>query len=127
MNDDQRSRLAIKAKKAGRRVLHELITILTPAMLLAWHRRLIAQKYDGIKQRSPGRPHTRDEIQRLIVRMATGNRNWGYRRIHGAMANPGHQVASSTVANVGKCRENKRRTARHVLTPLDNKYNIGTS
>ena len=81
LNDDQRRRLAVRAKKLGRRVLHELATIVTPETLLAWHRRLIARKYDGSKQRGPGRPRTRDEIQQLVVRMATENRDWGYRRI----------------------------------------------
>ena len=34
-NDDQRRRLAVRAKKLGRRMLHELTTIVTPATLLA--------------------------------------------------------------------------------------------
>src|SRR5215468_4037437 len=34
----------------------ELETIVTPETLLAWHRRLIAQKYHGSRKRSPGRP-----------------------------------------------------------------------
>jgi putative transposase len=50
LNDDQRRRLAVKAKKLGWRVLHELTTIVTPETLLAWHRKLIARKYDGSKQ-----------------------------------------------------------------------------
>ena len=83
-------------------MLHELTAIVTPATLLAWHRRLIARKYDGNKQRSPGRTHTREEIQRLVVRMATENRDWGYRRIHGALANLGHEVARGTIANILK-------------------------
>ena len=102
MNDDQRRRLVIKAKNVGCRVLHELTTIVTPATLLAWHHRLITRKYNGSKQRSPGCPHTRDEIQRLIVRMATENCNWGYRRTQGTLANRGHQMSSSTVASVIK-------------------------
>ena len=44
--DDQRRRLAARAKGLGRKVLVELGTIVTPETLLAWHRRLIAQKYD---------------------------------------------------------------------------------
>ena len=89
LNDDQRRRLAVRAKRLGRRVLHELATIVTPETLLAWHRRLIARKYDGSKQRGPGRPRTRDEIQQLVVRMATENRDWGYRRDTGSAGQPG--------------------------------------
>jgi len=63
LNDDQRCRLAVRAKKLGRRVLPELATIVRPETLLAWHRKLIARKYDGSKQRGPGRPRTQDEIQ----------------------------------------------------------------
>lgn len=84
MNDDQRRHLAARANKLGQRVLHELTTVVTLEALLAWHRRLFARKYDGSKQRSPGRPPTRDEVQHLIVRMARKNRGWGYRRIQGA-------------------------------------------
>jgi len=101
-NDDQRRRLAVRAKRLGWCMLHDLTTIVTPATLLAWHRRLIARKYDGSKQRSPGRPCTRDEIQLLVVRMATENRDWGYRRIQGALANLGHEVARGTIANILK-------------------------
>ncbi|HEY6271723.1 MAG TPA: integrase core domain-containing protein [Terriglobales bacterium] len=101
-NDDQRRRLAVRAKKLGRRVLDELTTIVTPATLLAWHRRLIAQKYDGSQKRGPGRPPTQEEIRRLVVRMGTENRDWGYRRIQGALANLGHEVARGTIANILK-------------------------
>jgi putative transposase len=102
LNDDQRRRLAVKAKKLGRRVLDELTTLVTPETLLAWHRRLITKKYDGSKQRGPGRPRAHDEIQQLVVRMATENRDWGYRRIQGALANLGHEVARGTIANILK-------------------------
>jgi putative transposase len=83
-------------------MLHDVTTIVTPATLLAWHRRLIAEKYDGSKRRGPGRPRTKDEIQQLVVRMATENRAWGYRRIQGALANLGHEVARGTIANILK-------------------------
>ena len=51
LNDDQRRRLAAKAKGLGRKLLAEVATIVTPETLLAWHRKLIAQKYDGSCQR----------------------------------------------------------------------------
>ena len=54
LNDDQRRRLAAKAKGLGRTILAEVATIVTPETLLSWHRKLIAQKYDGSGKR--GRP-----------------------------------------------------------------------
>ena len=46
---------------------------LTPATLLAWHRRLAAKKYDTSKRRKPGRPPTVPGIARLVVRLAREN------------------------------------------------------
>src|SRR5213596_1745676 len=60
-SDDQRRRLAIKAKRLGRKLLSQIATIVTPKTLLAWHRRLIAEKYDGSSFRTPGRPATATE------------------------------------------------------------------
>ena len=68
-NDDQRRRLAVRAKTLGWCMLHDLTTIVTPATVLAWLRRRIARKYDGSKLRSPGRPRVLEEIQRLVIRM----------------------------------------------------------
>src|SRR5690348_18149962 len=45
----------------------------TPATLLAWHRRLAAKKYDTSKRRAPGRPPTAPGIARLAVRLAKEN------------------------------------------------------
>ena len=78
----------------------EVATIVTPDTLLAWHRRLIAQKYDGSGKRGAGRPRTAGEIEALVVRMAEENRAWGYRRIQGALSNLGHEVARSTIAGI---------------------------
>ena len=47
-----------------------MATIVTPEPLLAWHRRLIAQKYDGSKKRGPGRPRKPEETEKLVVRLA---------------------------------------------------------
>ena len=94
--DAQRRRLAAQATSLGRRVLRDLHTLVTPDTLLRWHRQLIARKYDGSGRRGPGRPRVMDTIRRLIVRMATGNREWGDTRIRGARGNLGHQVARGT-------------------------------
>ena len=75
LNDDQRRRLAVRAKALGRKILAEVASIVTPETLLAWHRKLIAQKYDGSAQRAPGRPGTVDEIDSLVIRLAHENRD----------------------------------------------------
>jgi len=72
----------------------------TPATLLAWHRRLAARKYDTSKRRRPGRPATVRSIARLAVRLAQENPLWGYRRIHGELTKLGATVAPSTVYEI---------------------------
>ena len=42
----------------------------TPATLLAWHRKLAGGKYDTSKRREPGRPPRASGIARLVVRLA---------------------------------------------------------
>jgi hypothetical protein len=98
--DDQRIRLAVKAKVLGRRLLDELETLVTPDTLLAWHRKLIAQKWYTRKGR--GRPRLAQEIIDLVLRMARENVSWGYDRIQGALANLGHIIAPNTVKNILK-------------------------
>jgi putative transposase len=98
--DEQRRRLAAKAKLVARRVLDEIADLVTPDTLLAWHRKLIAQKYDGGAKRRPGRPRIANEIENLVVGMAQENRDWGYRRILGAVSNLGHSLARGTIANI---------------------------
>ena len=99
--DEQRIRLAVKAKVLGRRLLDELETLVTPDTLLAWHRKLIAQKWTYARQ-GPGRPHVPQEITDLVLRMARENVSWGYDRIQGALANLGHIIAPNTVKNILK-------------------------
>src|SRR5260370_9845151 len=93
LDDDQRRRLAAKARGLGRKLLAELATFITPETLLRWHRQLIAQKYDGSGKRRPGRPRNAEEIEALVLRMAEENRLWGDRRIQGALSNLGRQTA----------------------------------
>ncbi len=100
--DDERRRLAVKGKVLGRKVLLAVASIVTPETILAWHRKLIAKKYDGSAKRGPGRPRVKDEIAKLTVRMAQENPGWGYTTIRGALFNLGHTVARETVRNILK-------------------------
>ena len=74
--DAERRQLAEKARALGRKVLHELGTIVTPETLLRWHRELVARKWTFVERRNPGRPRIRGELVALVVRMATENRGW---------------------------------------------------
>jgi transposase len=69
----------------------------TPATLLAWHRKLACGKYDTSRRRRPGRPPAAPGIARLVVRLARENPLWGHRRIQGELAKLGVTVAPSTV------------------------------
>ena len=102
LDDDQRRLLAVKGHAIGRKVLHELTTIVTPDTILRWHRKLVAKKFDSSDKRKPGRPRIRQEIVAAIVRFARDNPAWGYDRIQGALKNLGYHIADSTVANVLK-------------------------
>ena len=81
LSDDDRRRLAVKAQALSREVLTQIASVATPATLRRWYRYLITAKYDGSKNRSPGRPPTAKDICVLIVRMAQENPTWGYTRL----------------------------------------------
>src|ERR1700737_3468986 len=100
--DAERVLLSRKAKAVGRKALRELETIVSPDTLLRWHRRLIAEKWNFVHRRGPGRPGIVQKISALIVRMAQDNPGWGYTRVQGARGNLGHRVGRGTVANVLK-------------------------
>ena len=72
-------------------------------MILAWHRKLIAKKFDGSKNRKKtGRPTVDPEVEALIIRMAQENKSWGYDRIEGALSNLGYSVSDQTIGNILK-------------------------
>ncbi len=101
LTDAQRRRLAVRGQKLGRRVLRHVAGIVTPDTILRWYRRSIATKYDGsARRRRRGRPMTRREVAKLVVRMAVENPTWGYTRIRGALSNLGHAIARSTVKRI---------------------------
>jgi putative transposase len=94
-----RAWFAVLTRFIPRRRWAEVFSV-TPATLLAWHRRLAARRYDTSKRRKPGRPATVRSIARLTVRLAQENPLWGYRRIHGELTKLGLAIAPSTVYEI---------------------------
>ena len=88
--------LAVLARLLPRRRWTGVFPV-TPATLLAWHRKLAGSKYDTSKRRKPGRPPTVPGIAGLVVRLAKENPLWGHRRIHGELTKLGVTLAPSTV------------------------------
>ena len=91
-----RAWFAALARIVPRRRWAEVFPV-TPATLLAWHRRLAAKKYGTSGRRGPGRPPTTPSIKRLVLRLARENPLWGHRRIQGELLKLGIAVAPSTV------------------------------
>ncbi|MPZ44605.1 MAG: helix-turn-helix domain-containing protein [Betaproteobacteria bacterium] len=98
--DEERALLARKAKAVGRKSPLGLDTSISPDTLMRWHRRLVAEKWNFNKRRSPGRPGIMREIGQLIVRMAHENPTWGYTRIQGALVNLNHPMIALLVEEV---------------------------
>ena len=117
LSDAERATLGEIGFRLGRKALSEVATVAQPDTILAWHRRLIARKFERSRaRRVRGRPRIDREVEGLIIRMAEENRSWGYDRIVGALANLGHEVSDQTVGNVLRrhgippAPERKRRT-----------------
>jgi transposase InsO family protein len=91
-----RAWFAALARIVSRRRWAEVFPV-TPATLLAWHRRLTARKYDTSRRRKPGRPPVTRGIKRLVLRLARENPLWGHRRIQGELVKLGIAMAPSTV------------------------------
>ncbi len=119
LTDTERRRLAALAHPLGRQRLKEVASLATPDTLLRWYKRLIAQKFDGSKQRQQlGRPRVAEEVEQLVIRLAEENATWGYRRIQGALANLGHQIDQLTVRNILR---------RHHMEPAPQRRKAGMS
>ncbi len=101
--------LAAIDQKLGKQVLEEVANVVKPGTILAWHRMLVAQKFDGSQQRKgPGRPTIDQELEALVVRLAQENRSWGYDRIVGALANLSYTVSDQTVGNISSAMVSPR-------------------
>src|SRR5437016_9408189 len=71
LSNPERATLAEIGRRLGRKALANVACVAKPDTILAWHRRLVAAKFDGSKQRShPGRPRISSDIEALVVRFA---------------------------------------------------------
>jgi transposase InsO family protein len=110
LSNGERTTLVEIGQKLGKQALEQVATIVKPDTILAWHRKLMAEKFDGSQQRKPlGRPKIDPELEALVVQMAQENRSWGYDRMVGALANLGHTLSDQTVGNILK---------RHGIPPV---------
>jgi hypothetical protein len=76
LRDGARKALADTGQKLGKQALKEVATIVKPGTILGLHRKFVAQKFDGSKQRkTPGRPAIDQELEALVGRMAQANRS----------------------------------------------------
>jgi transposase InsO family protein len=102
LSDAERRNLAEIGQRLGRKALEEVAQIVRPETILAWHRKLVAKKFDGAnKNRSTlGRPSTLKCLEDLVLQLAWDNRTWGYKRIAGALENLGHKISRESVANI---------------------------
>src|ERR671925_1797019 len=109
LTDGERRTLAEIGQQLGKQALEEVATIVKPETILAWHRKLVAQKFDSSQQRKAlGRPQVNPELEALVVRLAQENRSWGYDRIVGAVRHLGYTISDQTVGNILK---------RHGISP----------
>jgi transposase InsO family protein len=105
LTDVERQTLAEIAKKLGKKALEDVAQIVKPDTILAWQRKLAANKFDGsARRKSPGRPRVEKELEDLVVKMAKENRGWGYDRLAGALAHLGYEISDQTVGNILKRR-----------------------
>src|SRR3989442_734555 len=66
LSDGERTTLAEIGQKLGKKALEDVASIVKPDTILAWHRKLIAQKFDGSqKRKAPGRPPVDAELEAL--------------------------------------------------------------
>ncbi|MFC6018013.1 transcriptional regulator [Plantactinospora solaniradicis] len=98
-----RAWLAALLHPLPRTLLRHLRLLVSPDTVLRWHRDLIARRHaQRSRPHQVGRPRTVRSIRRLVLRLASENPAWGYRRIHGELLVLGVKVAASTVWEILK-------------------------
>ena len=101
LTNSQRMRVAAKAKRLSRKMRERCTVLFTADTIIGWYNKLIAEKYDGSKNRTRvGRPRITEEIVDLVIMFKEENPRWGYQKITDQIIYLGYQISKSTVKNI---------------------------
>jgi hypothetical protein len=95
--------ISVKLQAATGRTLKQLrdvIRIVQPETVLRWHREMVRRKWTYQRKNTGGRPRTQRDIERLIVRFARENADWGYGKIQGELLKLGYDMSEETIAAI---------------------------
>ncbi len=71
--------------------------VVSPQILLRWHRELVRRKWTFRRMSTGGRPPISEEVRELILRMGRENPRWGCLRIRGELATLGIRVSATRI------------------------------
>ncbi len=101
LTNSQRMRVAAKGKRLSRKMLERCTVLFTADTIIGWYNKLIAEKYDGSKNRtSPGRPKLNSEIVHLVIRFKEENPRWGYKKITDQIIYLNYKISKTSVKNI---------------------------
>ena len=76
----------------------DVLVIVKPATVIAWHRKGFRLYWRWRSRRRGGRPGITEEVRSLIRKMRLENAHWGAPKIHGELLKLGFSISERTVA-----------------------------